>query len=57
VAIRMIEEAPAHLVPGGELWMVANRFLDYRTPLGQAFAHSETAYEDNNLPVYKSRRS
>jgi len=56
VAIRMIEEAPAHLAPGGEMWLVANRFLDYRTPLKEAFAHVETAFEDNKFRVYRARR-
>ena len=56
VAIRMIEEAPAHLVAGGEMWLVANRFLDYRTPLKEAFAHVETVFEDNKFRVYKAKR-
>ena len=57
VAIRMIEEAPEHLVAGGEMWLVANRFLDYRTPLKEAFAHVETVFEDNKFRVYKARRA
>jgi len=57
VAIRMIEGAPAQLVPGGEMWLVANRFLDYRTPLKEAFSHVEMAFEDNKFRVYKAKRS
>jgi 16S rRNA (guanine1207-N2)-methyltransferase len=57
VAIRMIEGAPTQLVPGGEMWLVANRFLDYRTPLKEAFAHVEMAFEDNKFRVYRAKRS
>jgi 16S rRNA (guanine1207-N2)-methyltransferase len=57
VSIRMIEEAPEHLVAGGEMWLVANRFLDYRTPLKEAFADVETVFEDNKFRVYKARRA
>jgi 16S rRNA (guanine1207-N2)-methyltransferase len=56
VAIRMIEGAPAQLAPGGEMWLVANRFLDYRTPLKEAFSHVEMAFEDNRFRVYKAKR-
>lgn len=55
VAIRMIEEAPAHLVARGEMWLVANRFLDYLTPLRDAFARAETVHEDNRYRVYRAR--
>jgi 16S rRNA (guanine1207-N2)-methyltransferase len=57
VAIRMIEEAPAHLVAGGEMWLVANRFLDYLTPLRDAFARADIVSEDNKFRVYRARRA
>jgi 16S rRNA (guanine1207-N2)-methyltransferase len=57
VAIRMIEGAPTQLVPGGQMWLVANRFLDYRTPLKEAFSHVEMAFEDNKYRVYRAKRS
>jgi len=57
VAIRMIEDAHAHLVAGGEMWLVANRFLDYLTPLRDAFARVEIVSEDNKFRVYKARRT
>jgi len=57
VAIRMIEEAPAHLVAGGEMWLVANRFLDYLTPLRDAFARAEIVSEDNKFRVFRARRA
>ena len=56
VAIRMISEAPSHLVAGGEMWLVANRFLDYQTPLRDAFARAEVVSEDNKFRVYRARR-
>jgi 16S rRNA (guanine1207-N2)-methyltransferase len=54
-AVRIIEEAPAHLEHGGELWLVANRFLDYPTPLKEAFVHVDVAFEDKKFRVYKAR--
>lgn len=56
VAIRMIEGAPAHLESGGEMWLVANRFLDYLTPLREAFARVDVVHEDNKFRVYRTRR-
>ena len=56
VAIRMIEEAPVHLVAGGEMWLVANRFLDYLTPLRDAFARVDVVSEDNKFRVYRAKR-
>ena len=38
--IRLIEAAGRLLRPGGELWCVANRHLDYRWALADAFGHS-----------------
>jgi 16S rRNA (guanine1207-N2)-methyltransferase len=57
VAIRMIEEAPAHLLAGGEMWLVANRFLDYLTPLRDAFARAEIVSEDNKFRVFRAKRA
>jgi 16S rRNA (guanine1207-N2)-methyltransferase len=56
VAIRMIEEAPTHLAGGGAMWLVANRFLDYLTPLRDAFARADIVNEDNKFRVYRARR-
>jgi 16S rRNA (guanine1207-N2)-methyltransferase len=55
VAVRMIDEAAEHLDAGGEMWLVANRFLDYLTPLREAFAHVEVVREDNKFRVYRGR--
>jgi 16S rRNA (guanine1207-N2)-methyltransferase len=57
VAIRMIEGAPSHLAAGGVMWLVANRFLDYLTPLRDTFARAEIVSEDNKFRVYNARRA
>jgi 16S rRNA (guanine1207-N2)-methyltransferase len=56
VALRLIEEAPAHLNPGGSLWLVANRFLDYKSPLEAAFARVEVVSDDKKFRVFLGRR-
>lgn len=56
VAIRMISEARTHLAAGGEMWLVANRFLDYLTPLRDAFARADVVSEDNKFRVYRAKR-
>src|SRR5205085_6720211 len=52
VAVRMIEEAPVHLAADGDMWLVANRFLDYLTPLRDTFTRVEIVSEDNKFRVY-----
>lgn len=42
VAGRIIDEAPAHLHPGGRLVLVANAFLAYEHRLSRSFARVET---------------
>lgn len=53
VAERLIAEAPAHLSRAGELWIVANRFLDYGTSLRAAFTHVHIEREDNHFRVWR----
>lgn len=55
VASSLIDEAPAHLERHGELWLVANRFLDYLDRLRSAFTHVEIAAEDKRFRVYRAR--
>jgi len=55
VALRLIEEAPEHLKPGGSLWLVANRFLDYKTPLEKAFHHVQVVSDDKKFRVFRAR--
>jgi 16S rRNA (guanine1207-N2)-methyltransferase len=42
VADRLIAEAPAHVLPGGQLLVVANAFLAYGRVMERAFRHVET---------------
>lgn len=42
VADRLIDEAPAHLLPGGSLVIVANAFLAYGKRMERVFTHVET---------------
>jgi 16S rRNA (guanine1207-N2)-methyltransferase len=42
VADRLIDEAPAHLRPGGSLVIVANAFLAYGKRMARVFHHVET---------------
>ncbi|HVL32086.1 MAG TPA: class I SAM-dependent methyltransferase [Actinomycetota bacterium] len=56
VGRRLIGEAPQHLARGGELWIVANRFLDYRTPLDEAFGGHDVVAETGKYRVYRARR-
>lgn len=56
VAARLITEAPDHLARGGELWIVANRFLDYPRHLERAFGRFDVARETNKYRVYRARK-
>ncbi len=51
---RLIEEAPAFLKDGGEMWMVANRELPYVQWLDAAFQHVQVAAETNRFRVYRA---
>jgi 16S rRNA (guanine1207-N2)-methyltransferase len=53
-AVAMIEGAPDHLTPRGELWLVANRFIDYLGPLRRAFSRVEIASEDPRFRVFRA---
>ncbi len=52
VALALIEQAPAHLRPGGRLLLVANRFLPYHAPLSTAFAQVDIVAENPQYRVY-----
>lgn len=54
-AARLIREAPAHLLPGGELWLVANAFLPYPDLLESAFGGFEIVADDRRFRVYQAR--
>ena len=54
ISQRLIEQAPAHLKPGGALWLVANRELPYVQWLDEAFARVEIVDESNRFRVYRA---
>ena len=55
-AARLIEEAPAHLRPGGQLILVANAFLPYPDLLERAFGGFEILADDRRFRVYRAVR-
>ncbi|SDO20170.1 16S rRNA (guanine1207-N2)-methyltransferase [Halomonas shengliensis] len=55
-AARLIEEAPAHLKPGGRLIIVANAFLPYPDRLERAFGGFEVLADDRRFRVYRAVR-
>jgi 16S rRNA (guanine1207-N2)-methyltransferase len=56
VAQRIIREAPDHLEARGELWLVANRFLDYMPVLNDAFAGVAVVADDAKYRVFRARK-
>ncbi|QTP59993.1 methyltransferase [Billgrantia antri] len=52
---RVIREAPAHLLPGGTLLLVANAFLPYPDLLERAFGGFEILADDRRFRVYRAR--
>lgn len=51
---RLIGEAPAHLMPGGQLILVANAFLAYPDLLEAAFGGFELLADDRRFRVYRA---
>jgi 16S rRNA (guanine1207-N2)-methyltransferase len=51
---RLISDAPAHLVPGGQLLLVANAFLPYPDLLESAFGDFEILTDDRRFRVYRA---
>lgn len=56
LATRLIRQAPEFLQPGGQLWLVANRFLPYAEQLQQAFGQFQVMAENNKFRVYLAIR-
>lgn len=52
----LIAGAPEHLAPGGELWLVVNRFLDHTEALREGFGSFEMIAEDGRYRVWRARR-
>jgi 16S rRNA (guanine1207-N2)-methyltransferase len=53
---RLIREAPRFLKPGGQLWLVANRFLPYPDLLDSAFGSFSRRAETGKFTVYQALR-
>ncbi|MGM8850122.1 methyltransferase [Salinicola halophyticus] len=51
---RLIREAPAHLVDGGSLTLVANAFLPYPDWLQETFGSFETLADNRRFRVYRA---
>ena len=51
---RLIESAPQLLLPGGQLWLVANQGLAYHDWLEKAFARVIVAAENRRFRVYRA---
>ena len=52
-----IGAAAQALVPGGTLWLVANRHLPYEQALGEGFAEVETLAQQGGFKVVRARRA
>ncbi|MFG6666859.1 methyltransferase [Halomonas sp. HNIBRBA4712] len=53
---RLIEQAPRHLNPRGQLLLVANAFLPYPDLLQSAFSSVETLADNRRFRVYQAER-
>ncbi len=51
---RLIREAPGHLLPGGQLILVANAFLPYAELLQRTFGGFEILADDRRFRVYRA---
>ncbi|MGM0564786.1 MAG: methyltransferase [Pseudomonadota bacterium] len=52
---QMIQQSKDALKPGGELWLVFNRHLDYPKLLRRLFGHTEVIAQNNKFVVTRSR--
>lgn len=51
---QFLREARRHLMPGGEIRLVANRFLPYQPLLEQCIGKCHVLYEDRRFAVYQA---
>ena len=56
IALRMFRQAHRALVPGGQLWVVANRHLDYPRRLRRLFGNCRQMAADRRFRVLVCRR-
>ncbi len=54
---QLIRACADHLAPGGDLWMVANRHLDYRPALIAPFGQRQIMASDKRFVVTRIRRN
>lgn len=54
IALKLFDAAARVLVPGGELWTVYNRHLDYRKQLSQRVGHTVLMGDNSKFCVAKS---
>ncbi|GGY63981.1 class I SAM-dependent methyltransferase [Marinobacter zhanjiangensis] len=52
---RFLRDARRHLKPGGELRLVANRFLPYQPLLEQSVGNCRVLFEDRRFTIYQAR--
>lgn len=52
---QFLREARRHLLPGGEMRLVANRFLPYQPLLERCVGKCQVLYEDRRFAVYQAR--
>lgn len=53
---RFLEQAYDHLKPGGQLLIVANRFLDYEPIIEQRFGHCTTLAQEQGFKILSAHR-
>lgn len=56
VTQRLVQQAPDHLLPGGQLWLVANRHLPYDDWLQSSFNRVSVKAQNNAFTVYCAGR-
>lgn len=54
--MRLIAEASRHLAPGGELWLVANRFLPYEKWFQGVFKQVEEVNQNRQFKIIRAKR-
>ena len=52
ITSRLIQESPDHLLAGGRLWLVANRFLPYDRLLNYTFGRVATVAQNARFTLY-----
>lgn len=53
---RFFRECHAWLRPGGELWWVANDFLDYQSVLDKAFRYCDEKRHERGFRIFRARK-